>query len=205
MQGTMQSLKTLAALIVALAVVTGSALAQTKPAPAPLTSSKAQVNAVVDKVVDGLWEETDHFWHDGDYQRIVDLCRVIVEADPSFNEAYSNAAWLLWSLGDIPGADAFLEFGINRTPSKGELYYEFGRHLYTTKRYPSAKPYLEKAVAYPNAQPTWYSTLGHTYRQLKDYDNAVKTWAAVVEKFPTFVSGPPNLKRVQALKNGQPQ
>src|SRR5262245_24968423 len=103
MLGTMQCLKTLAALIAALAVMTGSALAQgTKPTEAPLVSSKVQVNAIVSKVVDGLWEESDHFWHEGDYNRIIDLCRLMVEADPSFNEAYANAAYLLWSLGDIP-------------------------------------------------------------------------------------------------------
>lgn len=199
----MQSLKTLAALIAVLAALTGSALAQTTPTKAPVTSSKAQVNAIVSKIADGLWEEADHFWHEGDYHRIVDLTRVIVEADPNFNDAYEGSAWLLWSMGDIPGADAFLEYGISRTSDKGELCYEFGRHLYTTKRYSSAKPYLQKAIAYPNAQPTWYSVLGHTYRQLKDYDNSIKTWQAVIKKFPNFVSGPPNLKRVQALKNGQ--
>lgn len=199
----MQSLKSLAALVAALTVIAGPSLAQTETAP--LESSKTQVNTIVSKVVDGLWEEADHFWHEGDYQRIIDLARVIVEADPTFNEAYATSAWLLWSLGDIPGSDAFLEYGIQRTNDKGDLNYEFGRHLYTTKRYKAAEPYLKRSVSYANAQPTWYSTLGHTYRQLKDYDNAVKIWTIVVEKFPRFVSGPPNLARVKALKAGKGQ
>jgi Tfp pilus assembly protein PilF len=205
----MRYIQLLTACAVLLAVA-GTALGQatktgktSKPTVSkPQVSSKVQVQGIVDRVVDGLWETTDYYWHDGDYNRIVSLVRVSVEADPSFNDAYSSAAWLLWSMGDTVAADSLLEYGVTRTQDKGDLYYELGWHLYNTKRYAAAQPYLEKAITYPNSEARWYSTLGHTYRQLKKYDEAVKTWETVVKKFPDFPPGKTNLERVKALQAG---
>jgi len=194
-----------AVLIVAAGATTaraqGKAPATASGKPETLKQAALQVDGMTGRVLDQLWDtEVDHYWHDGDYNRIIALTRVCVEIDPSFNEAYADAGFLLWSQGDIPAADAFLEYGIQRTKSKGGLYFEFGRHLYTTKRYTDAAKYLEKAVAQPNPSPLWYGTLGHTYRQLKRYDDAVRVWQIVVDKYPTWPSGPPNLARVKKLQ-----
>ncbi|GAB4453365.1 MAG: hypothetical protein OHK0029_06040 [Armatimonadaceae bacterium] len=201
--------KFLAVVFCALAVAAPGFAQSKKPAaktPAtPPVSSKIQVQGIVDRTVDGLWEATDTFWHDGDYNRIVDLCRVCVEADPTFNDAYSGAAWLLWSMGDTQAADLLLQHGINRTGKNGELNFEMGWHLYNTRRYAQAEPYLKKAVSAPNAEPRWYAILGHTYRQQKKYDDAIRTWEAVIKKFPNFPPGPSNLERVKILKAERPQ
>jgi tetratricopeptide (TPR) repeat protein len=194
-----------AALVVAAGATT--ARAQGKPPanpsakPETLKQAVLQVDGITGRVLDQLWDnEVDHYWHDGDYNRIVALTRVCVEIDPSFNEAYADVAYLLWSQGDTPAADEFLKYGIQRTSYKGGLYYEFGFQLYNTKRYAEAAKYLEKAVAQPHPSPLWYGTLGHTYRQLKRYDDSVRVWQIVVDKYPTWPSGPPNLARVKKLQ-----
>lgn len=189
---------TLATLLIALPAAAQKT--QKPPKATPPQSSQAQVAGIVNTVVDGLWEASDHYWHEGDYYRIVNLLRLCVEADPSFNDAYSNAAYLLWSLGDTPGADAFFDYGITRTKDPGELNFDYGFHLFNTKRYEAAEPYLAKAVTYANAQPNWYAILGHCYRVQKKYDKSIQTWETVVEKFPKFSSGPVNLARVRRLK-----
>jgi tetratricopeptide (TPR) repeat protein len=200
----MRNLFTALPLITAVTVVAGSgtAFAQGRGAAKPETKKDAvlQVDGITGRVLNGLWDQADRYWHDGDYNRIVSVSRVVVEIDPSFNEAYADSAYLLWSMGDVPAADNFLEYGIQRTGYKGGLYFEFGRHLYTTKRYAEAAKYLEKAVAQPKPSPLWYATLGHSYRQLKRYGDSVRVWQIVVDKYPDYSAGPPNLARVKQLQ-----
>lgn len=187
-----------------LALVT-AAEAQTPKKPAS-TSAKAQtlsqaitqVDGITNEVVDKLWAGTDEYWHHGDYYRIVSILRVCVEADPLFTDAYGNGAWLLWSLGDTKGADNFLRYGIARKPELWDLEYEFGWHLYNTKRYADALPYLKRATANPKADALAWKTLGHTYDRLGRYKESVAAWRTVVRKFPNDVAGASNLKRVEA-------
>ena len=155
-------------------------------------------------VVDGLWSTNDVYFHDGDYVRVVSLCRICVEADQSFDDAYSSGAYLLWSLGEIPSADAFLEYGTRRSKKPGSLNGEMGHQLYRTKRYADAVRYLQKAVQFGGVGPTTYATLGHSYTKLSKFEDAVQIWKKLVEKFPDFPAGPKNLKDAEArLKAGK--
>ena len=192
---------------VVFCATTRPAHAQTGSAAKPETLKQAvtQVDGITSRVVDNVWVETDHYWHEGDYNRIIGLIRPIVEVDPTFVDAYSSAAWLMWSQGDTAAADTFLQYGITKAPTaqKGEINYEFGWHLFNTKRYAQALPYLKKATDANVSFVTAYTTLGHCYRQLKRYDDSIKTWQTVIKKFPNFASGPSNLARVKALKQAQ--
>jgi Tfp pilus assembly protein PilF len=180
------------------------------PAPVRADAAKDRADAVAKAVLggvkDGLWETADHYWHDGDYNRIVALGRLIVEIDPSFDEAFDSCAWLLWSLGDIKGADDFLEYGVTLSPKKGVFYSNLGQHLNRTKRYKEAMEYLRKAVAYGGVPASAYSTLGHLYTRFGMLQEAVDTWKACVAKYPKFPAGPKNLKaaeqRLAASKAG---
>lgn len=148
--------------------------------------------------------KSDQFFHDGDYNRTIGTLRVVVEGDPNYNDGYENAAYLLWSQGYSPAADAILQYGLSRTKEKGDLSYEFGWHLYRTKRYPQAETYLAKAITYPRTEPRWYATLGHCYEKNGKLPQAIATWRTLVKKFPTFPSGPPNLRSALA-KQGKAQ
>jgi tetratricopeptide (TPR) repeat protein len=169
-------------------------------AAAGFRAARTQVDGITSRVVDALWVESDRFWHDGDYYRVVALNRVIVEADPRFLDAYQNAAYLLWSLGDSPGADAFLRLGVTRNPARYELYTEMGQHLFRTRRFRDALPYLKKGAAYKNAPAPAWATLAHCYERVGRLDEAIATWRQVVKRFPTFPSGPSNLRRAEACK-----
>ena len=198
----MQS-KILVAFFVLFCLSAASVQAQTKTiAPETMKQAVMQVDGITSGVVDKLWSETDVYWHHGDYYRIVDLCRLTVEAEPSFNEAYSAGAYLIWSLGDPKGADDLLEYGISRTKNKTELYADLGRHFNFTKRYDAAETYLKKAISFPDAGPVPYTQLAFSYKKRKMYPEAVKVWEQVVKKFPTFPSGPANLAGARAAAKG---
>jgi Tfp pilus assembly protein PilF len=204
----------LAVVAVAVFVVSAPASAQTaanKPPAKPTTSASSgpsravsamQVAGISERIVDKLWVQTDTYWHEGDYNRIVDLARIIVEAEPSFNDAYANAAWLLWSMGDTDGADKFLQHGIARSDNKGEVLFDFGFHLYNTKRYAQAEPYLARSITYPKTGYPAYAALGHTYRQLGKLDKSIAVWEQAVKKFPQMGAAKTNLARVKQMASG---
>jgi len=173
----------------------GAALKQIKPA-ASKTDDVA--DAILNDIGNRLWEQGDKYWHDGDYQRVVGLGRIIIEIDPKDEEVVDSMAWLLWSMGDIKGADELLKYAISKSPTQGMLYANFGGHLYRTKRYEDAAKYLEQGIKVGGVTSAAYSFLGHTYSRLGKLKEAVETWKECVKRFPKYPAGPPNLKAAEA-------
>ncbi|MCX6367728.1 MAG: hypothetical protein NTX57_13625 [Armatimonadetes bacterium] len=170
----------------------------------PKGSSPIQVAGMISGVVDKLWETNDTYFHDGDYVRCISLCRICVEVDPNFDEAYSSGGYLLWSLGENASAEAFLEYGTRRSKKPGPLNSEMGQQLFRTKNYAAALPYFQKAIKLGGVEVTTYTTLGHCYTRLNRFEDAVEAWKQVVAKFPSFLAGPKNLKDAEArLKAGK--
>lgn len=173
----------------------GAAPKQTKS----VASATDQVaDAILNDIANHLWEQGDKYWHDGDYQRVVGLGRIIMEIDPNDEEVIDSMAWLLWSMGDIKGADELLKYAISKAPTQGMLYSNFGGHLYRTKRYNEAEKYLEQGVKVGGVTSAAYSFLGHTYTKLGKYKEAVEAWRECVKRFPKYPAGPPNLKAAEA-------
>jgi Tfp pilus assembly protein PilF len=158
----------------------------------------AQVDGVTSAVGDQIFAATDHYWHHGDYYRIVALNRVCVEIDPTWVDAYSNSVWLLWSMGDNLAADRFLEYGVQQRPHMPQLQYELGWHFYNTKRYSAALPHLQAAAASPVATAIVLKTLAHCYARAGKTAESVATWQTEVNRFPGDPAGPHNLQEMQA-------
>lgn len=165
-----------------------------KPSNPPKGSSQLQVTGMINAVVDGLWDTGDRYFHDGDYVRVISLCRICVEADQSFDEAYSSAGYLLWSMGENGSAEALLEYGTRRSKNPGALNSEMGMQLFRTNNHAAALPYLKKATQLGGVEVSTFATLGHCYTKLKKYDEAVQVWKQIVAKFPSFPAGPKNLR-----------
>ena len=162
----------------------------------------ARIEAITSQIVDDLWIQSDHYWHDGDYNRIIALVRVCVEADPNFSEGYSSAAYLLWSLGDVKGADEFLLNGIQKCKDdqgKSSLYFEIGSHYTRTKRDSEAISPLEKALSMGDKEYICYSTLANCYRRLKMYPKSLKIWELAIKQHPEMASAVVNRDRVKKL------
>jgi len=169
-----------------------------KPVKKAATPNDQVADAILNDIANRLWEQGDKYWHDGDYQRVVGLGRIIIEIDPNDEEVVDSMAWLLWSMSDTKGADELLKYAISKAPTNGMLYSNFGGHLYRTKRYDEAEKYLEQGVKVGGVTSAAYSFLGHTYTKLGKFKEAVETWRECVKRFPKYPAGPPNLKAAEA-------
>ena len=185
----------------AAAPVPAQARAKLRAASARSAASaeQAQVDGIISSVVDDLWSQTDEYWHRGDYPRIVDLDRVIVEADPGFLECYATGGWLMDSLGRRQDAEAFYQLGVRNNQDASYAYYNLGMFYYNTmKNYPAAVAVFRRDAATADAGVNDYKMLAHAYERTGNLTGALVTWKAVKKRWPDAPAVDLNLKRVQA-------
>ena len=185
--------------VVATVSLWGSpALAQTKTA-----AESAQLAGLEYRVVDRVWANVDGYFHEGDYNRVVALCRIATQSDPDFDEAYSCGAWILWSMGDKPAANAYLADGVARAKDKWKASYTIGESLMVRREYKNALPHLQAATKHKNAPVIVWKQLAHAYDRTGNLPKSLSTWEHIVQKFPDEAPAKTNRDRVKAkLKAG---
>jgi len=155
------------------------------PKAAPASASQIQVDGITARVVDKLWSQTDEYWHDGDYPRIIALDRVITQADPQFLEAYSNGGWLMDSLGRTADAEAYYKLGVTNNPHAAYAYWNLGFFYFnTTKDYAQAAHVFEMDTRQPDAELNDWKMRGHAQEKAGQWNKAVATWRAIKAKWP---------------------
>ncbi len=148
-----------------------------------------QASGIVSGVVDTLWNQTDTYWHGGDYPRIVALDRIITEADPQFLEAYSNGGWLMDSLGRTQDALAYYTLGTRNNPHAEYAYWNLGFFYFTTAHdYPAAARAFRHAVQQPDADLRDWKMLAHSYEKAHDWNLAVSIWEQTRARYPHGLS-----------------
>ena len=178
----------------------GLAFGQGKSA---VSGGKAEAEEIVDTVVDRLWELTDVHWHKGEYNHIVNLCKMVVAADPSQVDAFGNAGWLLWSMNRDAEAIAVYEAGLKANPNSFYMYDELGFYYYNRKKnYPAAIKYLERASQFPDSRMNTLHTLAHAYEKSGNLESCAKTWERAA-KDPGDAAARTNLARVRKKMRGQ--
>ncbi len=171
---------------------------------------QVQANGIISGVVDTLWNQTDHYWHEGDYPRIIALDRIITEADPQFLEAYSNGGWLMDSLGRRQDAEAYYTLGVRRNLHSEYASRNLGFFYFNTKHdYPAAAQAFRHAVQQRDADLNVWKMLAHSYEKDGQWDAAVETWQQARARFPQGLSvdrllAEAEAKRRQALAGGHP-
>ncbi len=168
--------------------LTVSAPAAPSAIPSP-AAQRAQADGIAGAVVDRLWRQTDGYWHEGDYPRIVALDRIITEADPQFLEAYSTGGWLMDSLGRTGDAEAYYTLGARRNPRAAYGYWNLGFFYFNTKHdYRAAARAFKLDTRQADAGLNDWKMLGHAYEKAGQWDEAVATWRAVKRRWPQGMS-----------------
>jgi len=169
----------------ALVLACGCLALLAAPARAGGDGSPKQVDAIVSAAVDKMWTHVDDYFHHGDYPRIIALSRIMTEADPHFEECFSDAGWLMDSLGRKDDAKAYYALMVSRNPQSSYAYYAQGFFLYNSLHdYPSAVESFQKDVTLQTAEVLDWRMLAHTYEKLKDWPHAVATWQAIKKRWP---------------------
>ena len=179
-----------AAPLALLAIGPAVAQVKSKPAKSGAVKTKAavpatgaiKVDAMLASVFDNVHTLADMHFHKGEYNHIVNLSRMAVAADPSDVDAYSDAAWLLWSMNRDDEAIALYEQGIKANPNSFYMLDELAHYYYNRKKdWPKAIYYYERAASKPDCSELTLHMLAHAYEKNKQLDRALEAWKRVLK------------------------
>lgn len=160
----------------------GTALAE-ELKPMPAAEAERRVIESRDSVTDRLWIGLDVYWHQGQWDDCLRLLRDIILIDPQFVEAYTGAAWMLWSSNRDQEAIAFYEKGIKANPDNPDLYFEYGFYYRNRGKLGKAIELLRKA-AEKGATRAQQHLLPNTLHEAGRAQEALDEWRAVLKRFP---------------------
>ncbi len=153
-------------------------------------------DAVLGDTMRELWEQADVHGHQGEYNHVINLCRIVGQGDPHNVEAFATPAYLFWSTGRNDDAEAILRDGIDANPSTYYMYNEMGRYWQLERKdYKAAVPYYEKAVKFDCPFTTWNS-LANCYERTGQLEKAIAAW----EKATLFPDDPVAIVRLKSAR-----
>jgi tetratricopeptide (TPR) repeat protein len=203
-----------AAFAVSLILLALPVLIARQKSAAPVLSPEDQVEDARDFFFNLLSSKIDDYWHRGDYDNAVRLLRAQIEMDPNWVEAYSSAAWLLWSKKQFGAAKKLYQEGIAKNPEDYHLYFELGRMYVRTaqpgslyKKTPAEARRLYQQALTPLSQATKYGAppevhrlLAHIYHKLGRYREERKVLEQVLQNNPTDAVALKALANLKKLK-----
>jgi len=128
--------------------------------------------------VDRLYRDADKFFHDGDYYGAICCQRQVVALDPTFVAAYTNSAWLLWSMGRETAALALLEKGCEANPGNCDIPFDIGFYHYQGARYGLAATEFARAAELGGTDKM-RRMLAHALEKKGDLPGALRVWEAL--------------------------
>jgi tetratricopeptide (TPR) repeat protein len=160
-------------------------------------------DAIVGNALARLPERVDEHFEKGEYNHAVNLCRIDVQGRPYNAEAYSNAAYLLWSMAREDEAVALLQAGLSRNRNSYYMFDELGTYYAVhRKQFSDAIPYYEKAVAFKCPFSTWHA-LANCYEKTDQWEKALHAWQEAA-KYPDDRLAPVRVRRAQAHLHAAP-
>lgn len=139
---------------------------------------------VIENAVGILIGIGDYCWHEGFHFQLIRILKASVELEPTFGEAYENAAWLLISYNRKDEALQILKQYLQRNPNRYEPYYELGWFYFHWQKEPNkAIPWLEKANRFPHP-PIIEHTLAHAYERAGRLKEALAVWENKLKRYP---------------------
>lgn len=176
------------ALTLVFAVLSMTAVWAAQPAeqemkPIPAAEAERRVGESRDFVADLLWEHTEVYWHAGEWDEVIALCRRIIAVEPHFLEAYNGAAWMLWSMDRDEEAVELYRAGIAANPDRYEIHHEFGMYCRYRQKWDEAVEQFRKSVE--RGAPGYFQhTLPGTLERGGKKREALAEWRALLERFP---------------------
>ena len=150
-----------------------------------------------------LWVRSDAFFHEGNYDAILPLIRMITWLDPNWLDPYATGAWhLTYNFTDtdqrsdrryLPAGVALLDEGIANNPNIYDMYKEAGwLNFDKIKDYDQAVKYYERGTeADPHFDVTQVGhALAHSYERAGRLDDAEKMWKKCIALHEAVMNDP---------------
>jgi tetratricopeptide (TPR) repeat protein len=187
--------------VLALAVVASLSFAGQGQAP-------SRVDAIWNHAVDRLNTQADEWFEDGDFPRVINLCRVLYAMYPDDFDIATNLGWMLENVEKYDeGLAVYIKFR-TENPRDPDAAWPEANFYYMKKAYQKIPPILEPTMKMATRpHPNNYRTLAHAYDRMGMLQDSVRIWKLLVAHYPKDTAAKNNLARVEKkLKGGtQPE
>lgn len=172
-----------------------SSRAQSKSTKQDKSAAEKQKQAKIDS----LWEKSDKAFHDGNYPLAISYHKAIVSLDPHDVESYSDAAWLMWSLGNGDEAQQHINRGIAANPKDWDMWDAAGQQDDLQKYFSKAQFAYSQAVKFiPTKEDSQMlrRRWAHAAENAGDTKTAIGIWQKLVKDYPNDAVNKNNLNRI---------
>lgn len=152
---------------------------------APIGAAAAEQRAADarDFISEALWLKTEEHWHNGEWEEAIRICRQIVQVDPHFVDAYTGAAWMLWSMDRDEEAIVLYREGVAANPRRYEIYHDFGMYYWHREKWDEAIEQFRKSGE--NDAPQYLQhMLPNSLERAGRKREALQEWRALLARFP---------------------
>lgn len=169
-------------------------------------------------VAGALWVRADSFFHEGNYDAILPIIRLVTWLDPHNLDVYSTGGWHIgYNFTDteqrsdrryLSAALKLLEEGVENNPHVYDLYFEMGWMWYDkVKQAHNAVQWFQKAYDFPDRPDEWSPgipparrhMLAHAWESAGLIDQTLLTWQDILLKHEETLRKKP--KEFQARVN----
>ncbi|MEO6908103.1 MAG: tetratricopeptide repeat protein [Abditibacteriaceae bacterium] len=157
--------------------------------------------------IDLLWKQSDEAFHNGNYPLAISYHKAIVALDPHDVESYSDAAWLMWSLGHGDEAQQHINRGIAANLKDWNMWDAAGQQDDLQKYFSKAEFAFSQAVKFIPAKEDsqmlrrrW----AHAAENAGNIKTAIGIWQQLVKNYPNEAVNKNNLNRILHPQSAAP-
>lgn len=172
------------------------------PSALPFEYTLGAVSGFRQVIAGLLWVRADSFFHQGNYDAILPLVRIITWLDPNFLDVYSTGAWhIMYNFTDeyqrsdrryLPAGLALLEEGIRSNPNLWDLYADAGWTYYDKiKDFDQSVRHYEGGMLVKNPDTHRIAHgLAHALEHAGNIDEAVRAWESARDRHQRILDDP---------------
>lgn len=180
---------------VAMGIV-GSGISQTPP-------DQRRVDMIWNHAVDRLNRQTDTWFDDGDFPRVINICRVMYALYPEDFEMATNLGWMLENIELWDQALAVYIQYRTENPNDPDAPYPEANFYFRRKVFPKVPPLLEPSLKMATKpHPNSFRVLAHAYEKMDLLADSQRIWKSMLTAYPDDRPAKSNLARVEKKLRG---
>ena len=166
--------------------------------------NKSRVDAIWNHAVDRLNSQTDIWFDDGDFPRVINLCKVMYALYPADYEVATNLGWMLENIEKWDEALAvYIKYRTENAKDPDAAWPE-ANFYYMKKAYQKVPPILEPTMKMARKpHPNSFRTLAHAYERMNQLQDSKRVLQAMIQTFPDDAPAKNNLSRVEKKLRGE--
>jgi len=137
-------------------------------------------------------------FHNGQYEKALDLFKKALDLDPSMTEAYNNLGLTYTEMNEEEKATEAFRKAIALSPELAAAYNNLGYVFYRLGSYTEAIEMYNEAIGRSTDNSSAHTNLGNAYYKLDKIEEAMDAWKKALAIDPANEKARRNLKRFHA-------